>query len=155
MMSYNNNEPDLIFSSIQFTLFVRINFKKRAIKEVCSDSAFLRQHFLYRNDSRRQSYQTFFLWKRRIFPFFATKLGCFTVNTFFHMLQTLKLNRENRNTGKMKVWQDRLLNEALNSSESSRRVCAKRAIGIQLKQQNLDVSSLLYLILILFPMEWK
>ena len=31
----------------------------------------------------RQSYQTFFLHKQRIFPFFATKLGCCTVHTFF------------------------------------------------------------------------
>ena len=30
------------------------------------------------------------------FFIFAVKLGCFIVNTFFHMLQTLKLNSEKR-----------------------------------------------------------
>ena len=31
--------------------------------------------------TRSQSYQTVFLWKRRIFPFFADKLGRFIINT--------------------------------------------------------------------------
>ena len=34
-------------------------------------------------DSRSRSYQTFFLWKRIIFPFFATKLGHFIADAFF------------------------------------------------------------------------
>ena len=60
-----------------------------------------------RIESRSQSYQTYFLRKRRIFPFFATKLGHRRVHTFFYMLQTLKLNSKNRKTEKWKFgWID-------------------------------------------------
>ena len=52
--------------------------------------------------TRRQSYQIIFLRKRRIFPFFITKLGSCTVHTFFSYQQTLKLNSENCKTGKWK-----------------------------------------------------
>ena len=60
--------------------------------------------------SRSRSYQTLFLRKCIIFPFFVVKLGHFMVTTsFFHLLQTLKLNSKNRKTKKNRVWQYRLL----------------------------------------------
>ena len=49
-----------------------------------------------------RSFQTSFLHKRKIFLFFAVKFGHFIVHTFFHMLQTLKLNSKNRKTKKIK-----------------------------------------------------
>ena len=43
--------------------------------------------------------------------FFAIKLDHFIVDTFFHTLQTLKLNSKNRKTQTVKVWLDRLLTQ--------------------------------------------
>ena len=51
----------------------------------------------------------FFFGNEEFFCFLLLSLAVVQYKHFFHMLQTLKLISKNRKTGKMKVWQDRLL----------------------------------------------